>query len=71
MGAAVMWSPSYYNLWHRRVGELKSMVSHHDKLDYAQINNIDYVIEVCADGGLEKVVFATGRICVYAVPQTN
>ena len=41
-GAAVMWSPSYYYVWHRRVSEVSSLVTHQEKLDYAQKNGLAY-----------------------------
>jgi hypothetical protein len=67
-GAAVMWSPSYYYVWHRRVSEVSSLVTHQEKLDYAQKNGLAYEIEICLDTTREKpLLFATKRICVYDV----
>ena len=66
-GAAVMWSPSYYYVWHRRVSEVSSLVTHQEKLDYAQKNGLSYVVEICLDANREKPLFSTKRICVYDV----
>ncbi len=65
-GAAVMWSPSYYSVWHHRVSEASSKISLEEKLDYARKNNIDYVIELCDRAHRENALFATKRICLYA-----
>jgi hypothetical protein len=63
-----MWSPSYYYVWHRRVSEVSSLVTHQEKLDYAQKNGLAYEIEICLDTTQEKTpLFATKRICVYDV----
>ena len=66
-GAAVMWSPSYYDTWHRRVNEVSSLVNHRQKVDYAHRNGISYIIEICLDANREKPSFATKRICIYDV----
>jgi hypothetical protein len=70
-GAAVMWSPSYYAIWHRRVSEVGSLASLQEKLDYAVKNRIEYVIDTCADENRQKPIFATRRICIYAARQLN
>lgn len=62
-----MWSPSYYYVWHRRVSEVSSLVTHQEKLDYAQKNGLSYVVEICLDANREKPLFSTKRICVYDV----
>ena len=45
-GAAVMWSPCYYQLWHRRVSEVNSLISISARLDYAAANGISYLIDI-------------------------
>jgi len=64
-GAAVLWSPSYYAQWHRRVTEINSLPSFAARIAYARANNIGYIIDVCErDPSLPKI-FSTKRLCVY------
>jgi hypothetical protein len=67
-GAAVMWSPSFYQLWHRRVGEVNSLHSVDAQLDYAETNGIKYLIDICQPDRSRQSLFATSRLCVYATP---
>jgi hypothetical protein len=64
-GAAVMWSPSYYQLWYRRVREVNSLNSITAQLDYAAVNGIKYLIDVCRPETSRQPIFATRRLCVY------
>jgi hypothetical protein len=66
-GAAAMWSPSYYPLWHRRIAEINALTSYQEKLAYAKANNIGYIVDACASSGATGPVFSTGRLCLYAV----
>ncbi len=61
-GAAVMWAPSYYPEWHKRVTEVNALHSHADRLTYARANGISYVVEDC---DAPAYVFKTARLCVY------
>ena len=64
-GAAVMWSPSYYQLWHRRVSEVNRLNSISARLDYAAANGISFLIDICQREMPKQPVFATRRLCVY------
>lgn len=70
-GAAVMWAPSYYRIWHERMTEMAGLNDHAARLAYASHNGIDYVVELC--GGLpsqDGVLFRTNRLCVSGVKRT-
>jgi hypothetical protein len=66
-GAAVMWSPSYYEEWNRRIVEVSSLRSTSEKLSYATSHDVSYVIEPepCAVGYGSQTVFKTEHLCVY------
>jgi hypothetical protein len=65
-GAAVMWSPSYYEEWQRRVAEVNSLTSFAAKVGYARTNGISYIVDVCTRYPAIKPVFSTQRLCVYS-----
>lgn len=65
-GAAVMWSPSFYQLWHRRVTEVSSLNSIRSRLNYAAASGIKYVVDVCQPEITEAPAFSTRHLCVYA-----
>jgi hypothetical protein len=65
-GAAVMWSPSYYGEWHRRVADVNSLGSFAEKLRYARSNEIGYIVDVCARYPAIMPVFSTRRLCIYS-----
>jgi hypothetical protein len=67
-GAAVMWSPSYYEDWHRRVAEVNSLASFEAEAAYAKHNGIGYLAEVCKADAPRAPAFSTARLCVYSVP---
>jgi len=65
-GAAVMWSPSYYEEWHQRIADVNSLTSFAAKVGYARTNGIAYIVDVCARYPAIKPVFSTARLCVYS-----
>jgi hypothetical protein len=64
-GAAVMWSPSNYAQWHRRVAEVNSLASPTARQEYARAHGIKYLIEVCRQDPPHTPLFSTKRLCVY------
>ncbi len=65
-GAAVLWSPSYYPLWHRRIAEVNALDSHDAKIAYAKANGIRYVVETCEASLLPNSIHRTARLCLYS-----
>lgn len=70
-GAAVMWMPSYHEVFWPRIKEVMSLSSHGDKIRYAQLHGIDYLVEFCGDHSTIDAPpqFTTGRLCLYTVPK--
>ena len=66
-GAAVMWSPSYYSEWNRRVAEVNSLGSFATQASYARTNGIGYIVDICTRYPAIKPTFSTNRLCVYSV----
>jgi hypothetical protein len=66
-GAAVMWTPSYYATWRKRVSEVMAFGTLADKLAYARQHDIDYVVDACRIGNDEREaeVFQDGGLCVF------
>jgi hypothetical protein len=64
-GAAIMWSPSYYDEWHRRVAEVNQLTTRSAETAYAKKNGINYIIDVCSAGSHGLQVFSTQRLCVF------
>jgi hypothetical protein len=65
-GAAVMWMPPYYHVWHRRIAEVSSLATHQERLRYAHREGIDYLVEICGPGDRKAdVIFASRQLCVY------
>ena len=69
-GAAVMWYPSYYDTWWPRISAVVGLVSHDERIHYAQKNKIDYVVENCENGEMPSPIYRTRRLCLFAVPPT-
>lgn len=66
-GAAAMWTPSYYWIWHERMTETEALESHAARLAYAAGHGIDYVVDRCETLSSQRdVVFRTRRLCVSA-----
>lgn len=65
-GAAVMWTPTYYDVWWSRVSAVLALRSHHDRMAYARDNGIGYVIEPCSAGTGLSPLIRTPRLCLYA-----
>lgn len=65
-GAAVLWSPSYYEQWHRRVAEVNSLDSFAERAAYARANGVGYIIAICDREPSLAPVFSTKRLCVYS-----
>jgi len=66
-GAAVMWFPSYYDEWRRKVLEVNRLTSPDKEAAYARKNGITYIIDVCSAGKPGMLQHATGRLCIYSV----
>ncbi|MBR0824802.1 hypothetical protein JQ596_04575 [Bradyrhizobium manausense] len=67
-GAAAMWTPSYYPIWHIRMTDLAALDSHAARLAYAARNGIGYIVSLCATLPAQSdVVFRTPHLCVSAV----
>ena len=62
-GAAVMWLPSYYSIWHARLEEIQVLASLDQRLEYAARNGVRYVIDGCVER--RPVLFRGGRLCVF------
>ena len=69
-GAAVMWSPSYYDIWWPRISAVISLASHTERINYAQKNGIGYVVENCGNGEMPSPIYRTRRLCLFPVPPT-
>lgn len=66
-GAAVMWTPSYYGEWHRRVSDVLRLHALPDRLDYARRNGVAFVVDHCpTTAGRVRPVYDGGDLCVYA-----
>jgi hypothetical protein len=66
-GAAAMWTPSYYRIWHDRMVETEALDSHASRLAYAARHGIDYVVDRCETLQSQRdVIFRTRRLCVAA-----
>lgn len=67
-GAAVMWSPSYYETWRRRFDEVSTLTSVEEKIAYAQRHGVNFVVALCGDADRPRAVTATNRLCAFKVP---
>jgi hypothetical protein len=67
-GAAVMWTQSYYPIWHARVADVLRLASLDQTLNYAARNGIAYVVAACAWNDGQPVLFRTRLLCVFQVP---
>lgn len=64
-GAAVMWRPSYYEIWKTRMDEVEALKSFEEKESYA--HGISYIIETPATLCGDKSIFGTNHLCVAKV----
>ncbi len=64
-GAAVMWSSSYYETWRQRVNAQLSLKTHDERLNFARLNGIDHVIDICTDADQAKALKRTAHLCVF------
>ena len=64
-GAAVMWSPNFYRLWHDRIAEVTALPDHATRMSYARTHGIGFVIDGC-DAARPALTEHDGR-CVHAV----
>jgi hypothetical protein len=69
-GAAAMWTPSYYAIWHQRMTETAELNDHAARMAYAAREGIGYIVEICdtlpsqdTDGALLR----TSHLCVSEV----
>ncbi|MFA4994809.1 MAG: hypothetical protein WC521_05855 [Bdellovibrionales bacterium] len=66
-GAAIMWYPPYYEVWHTRIEQVLALKSMDEKMSYASKNSIGYVVDYC-QGHPSYAPLYTGRnICLYSV----
>jgi len=66
-GAAVLWTPSYYQTWRSRMNDAAHLGSLADRIDYARAKGIGYVIEGCAAAAAQQeIVFRSDRLCVFS-----
>jgi hypothetical protein len=66
-GAAVLWTPSYYQTWRSRMNDVARLGSLADRIDYARAKGIGYVIEGCAAATpQQQIVFRSDRLCVFS-----
>ena len=71
-GDAVMWAPSYYKEWYRRMAETNALGSLDDKVAYAKRNNIQYIVDTCNAGAprpteRQDPIYRNEQLCVYDV----
>ena len=66
-GAAVMWASSYYDVWTRRMSELKDLKSLTQEVDYARQHGIDYVVTSCDKSfdGAAVPIYRNNMACLY------
>jgi hypothetical protein len=66
-GAAVMWFPSYYDEWRRKVVEVNRLTGPDQEAAYARKNGITYIIDVCSAGKPGTLQHATERLCIFSI----
>ncbi len=66
-GAAVMWTPSYYPIWHTRIQDVLRLKTLDQKLAYAAAHGIGYVVASCLQDDGQPTVFRTQDLCVFDV----
>ncbi|MGY5803390.1 hypothetical protein ACXHMN_18835 [Rhizobium sp. LEGMi12c] len=67
-GAAVLWSPAYFNEWDHHMRQRKVISTPRDKLDYAVSNGADYLGTEC-DQVFGNPIHQDGGSCLYALTQ--
>ncbi len=65
IGAAAMWYPPYYQIWHQRMQETKDLKTLDDTLSYARRNSIGYVLTDCDESA--RHAYKYKDFCVYNV----
>jgi hypothetical protein len=70
-GAAVMWSPSFYYTWVKRIRDVQALQSLEDALIYAKKNSINYLIDKCINGKNHVSVYKVETMCVYTPISKN
>lgn len=65
-GAAALWLPSYYHIWHERM--IGSLLARElpERLAYARSQGIGLVVDDCAVAGSLVPVYRSGKLCVFA-----
>jgi hypothetical protein len=65
-GAAVMWTPAYYQTWRSRMSETDGLSSRAERVAYASRHGIAYVVDLCREPPTDgDAVFRTRRLCVF------
>jgi hypothetical protein len=67
-GGTVFLTPSYYNEWHRKITAVMALRNLPEKLQYAQANGVQYVVDDCSIFRDAKIVpaFRSGDLCASA-----
>jgi hypothetical protein len=65
-GAAALWLPSYYPIWHERM--LGSLLAKDlsERMAYARSEGIGLVVDDCAVADSHAPVYRSGKLCVFA-----
>ena len=64
-GAAVIWSPSYYPLWQSRMMAFTRLATPQQRLQFAQLAEIDYLAMPCDRTVTQEPAHREGPICIY------
>jgi hypothetical protein len=63
-GAAVMWTPSYYEEWKSRTQAVKDLGSTDAQIQYARSNGVPYVAGAC-DATSATAAYQVSDVCIY------
>lgn len=66
-GAAVLWRPSYYEIWQTRMAETGGLKTLAEETNYARTHGVSYIIATPVAYCQGKSVFSTERLCVVQV----
>ncbi|WP_250534564.1 hypothetical protein [Caballeronia sp. AZ10_KS36] len=65
-GAAALWQPSYYPIWHERMlGSIRA-ASLAERMAYARSHAIGMVVDDCGVAGSHVPVYRSGKLCVFS-----
>ena len=66
-GAAVLWSPSYYDEWHRRVGRSITWPAVPKSRTSRVGTRSHYIVDICASPTQGVRMYSTGRLCISRI----